>query len=160
MKTSKIIGIGAACFVVVITIAIITTNSLGGLIENQQERNYQRFVTNVDGLTNTFRQPVEDCAQKIDKIQQKQCMEGVIEEYQMQFGTLIKLFGYESDIEELYYLWKADLDFWFDSKNVELQYPDDTQFVQSEMQRMSDIRQKAIDSRTEPELAKNVESRQ
>ena len=157
MKTRKIIGIGAACFVV-LTIAIIITNSLGGVIENQQERNYQRFVTNVDGLTNTFRQPVEVCAQEIDKIQQKQCLEGVIEEFQIQFGTLIKLFGYEPHIEELYYLWKADLDFWFDSKNVELQYSDDTEFMQSEIQRLSEIRQKAIDSRLEPSFAQRVES--
>ncbi|NIM25265.1 MAG: hypothetical protein GTN35_02015 [Nitrososphaeria archaeon] len=159
MKTSKIIGIGAACFVVVITIAIITTNSLGGLIENQQERNYQRFVSNVDGLTNTFRQSVEACAE-LDQIQQKQCMEEVIEEFQIQFGTLIKLFGYEPHIEELYYLWKADLDFWFDSTKVQLQYSNNPEFIQSEIQRLSDIRQKAIDSRLKPSFAQQVESGQ
>ena len=160
MKTTKIIGIGAACFVAVFAIAIIVTNPLGVVIENQQERNYQRFVTNLDGLTNTFRQPVEDCAQKIDKIQQKQCLEGVIEEFQIQFGTLIKLFGYEPHIEELYYLWKADLDFWFDSKNVELQYANNPQLKQSELEKLSKIRNDAVDSRLQPSFAQQVESGQ
>ena len=138
MKTSKIIGIGAVCFIAVFAIAIILTNSLSGLIENQQERNYQRFVTNVDGLTNTFRQPIEQCAQEETSLQEK-CISTVLAEFQIQFGTLIKLFGYEPHIEELYYLWKADLDFWFDSKNVELQYSDNPQLVQSELEKLVEI---------------------
>ena len=89
MKTSKIIGIGAICFVV-FAITIIATNSLGGMIESQQERNYQRFVTNVDGLTKTFRQPIEQCAQEEPSLQD-QCKSSVMEEFQILVSIIVQI---------------------------------------------------------------------
>ena len=159
MKTSKIIGIGTVCFVAAFAIAVIVTNSLGEVIENQQERNYQRFVSNMDGLTNTFREPIEGCVQKEMQFQDNVCVKGVIEEYQIQFGTLIKLFGYESNIEELYKYWLADLEFWYDSKKIEQQYFDQPDLLNSELERLSNINEEAVKARTDSEFAFRVESK-
>ena len=37
-------------------------------------------------------------------------------EYRIQIGSLIKLFEYESHMQELYQYWQADLQFWYDTK--------------------------------------------
>ena len=158
MKKSKIIAVGCLGFVVVFVIVVILTNPLEGVIVNQEERNYERFVTNADGVTNTFRQPVEDCAQKNDQRQEEKCMDDVIGEYQIQFGSLIKLFGYESSTEQLYQYWKADLDFWFDSKKAELQYLESPELLQQELQRLSDIRDQSVQERLQLDFAQKVES--
>lgn len=160
MKSLKFIGLGVLCFVVVFAIVIIVTSSLSDIIENQQERNYNRFVSNVEGLTNTFRQPVEDCAQKEIDLQDKKCIEMVTSEYQIQFGTLIKLFGYESHIEDLYKFWHADLQFWHDSKKIQLQYSENQNLLEIELKKISEIREKAIHERLNPEFAYKVESEQ
>lgn len=102
MKSFKIISLGAICFVIVFVIAILVASSLSGVIGDQQERNYSRFVQNVDGLTNTFRGPTEECAVKEFEQKDHNCIVAVDEEYRAQFSSLIKLFGYNSHIQELY----------------------------------------------------------
>ena len=160
MKSSKIIGLGVVCFVIVFAIAVIVVYSLSDVIESQQERNYNRFVSNVDGLTNTFRPLVEECAQKEIELQDRECIKVVTSEYQIQFGTLIKLFGYESHIKELYKFWYADLQFWYDSKKAQLLYFEDQGRLELEIKRFSEIREKAIKERLRSELASQVESGQ
>ena len=160
MKHAKIIGLGAVCFVIVLGIAMLVASSLGDILENQQERNYNRFVSNVDGLTNTFRHQVEECAQKQVESNDDDCIKSVIAEYQVQFGTLIKLFGYEVYLEKLYRYWQADLQYWYDLKKIELQYSDNPKLLESEIKRISEIREKSVNARLQPELATRVESGQ
>ncbi len=142
---------------VVFVIAILVVNSLEGVIGNQQERNYARFVQNVDGLTNTFRGSVEECAIIDLENQNKECLTQVDQEYRIQFGSLIKLFGYESYLQELYQYWQADLQYWYDAKKIHAEYSDED-LVKSELEEISKIRQKAQYERLSPEFAKIVES--
>ena len=157
MKKSKIIAIGVACIVIVFGVAILVTSLLEDVLAGQQERNYNRFVSNVEGLTNTYRQPIEQCAQAEPSLQDR-CVSGVISEFQIQFGTLIKLFGYESHIEDLYRYWKADLDFWYKLKQLEIQYSDDPELLSSEIEKITKARQELVNARLNPEFATSVES--
>jgi len=56
-----------------------------GVIVSQSERNYSRFVQNMDGLTNTFRMSIEDCAIKEMEQQDVECIKMVEDEYRNQF---------------------------------------------------------------------------
>ena len=120
MKPFKIIAIGVVCSVAVVIGVLVIFNTLDKLLDDQQERNYNRFVQNVDGLTNTFRQPVVDCAQKAVELEDYDCIVAGDEEYRIHFGSLIKLFGYEPYIQELYQYWQADLQYWYESKKIQL----------------------------------------
>ncbi|MDH3676939.1 MAG: hypothetical protein OEQ12_01400, partial [Nitrosopumilus sp.] len=86
MKSFKIIALGSVCFIVVFIVAVLLAISLGDIIGDQNERNYSRFVQNVDALTNTFREPVEECAKKTIEGQDNDCIIAVDEEYRIQFG--------------------------------------------------------------------------
>ena len=105
MKPIKFALIISACIVIVFSTTFIISHFLGDLLGQQRERNYQRFVQNVDGLTETFHQPVEDCATKDLENKDKECIKKLEDEYKVQFSSLIKLFGYESHIQELYQYW-------------------------------------------------------
>lgn len=154
----KIIALGGICFVVVFGVAVLVATYLGGVIEDQNERNYDRFVQNVNGLTNTFRAPVEECAIKAVIEQDEECMILVDEEYRMQFGSLIKLFGYEEYIQELYQYWQADLQYWYDVKKIELEDVEISDVAESEIKRISEIRDQAVQARLQPEFATLVDS--
>ncbi len=114
-------------------------------------------MQNVDGLTNTFRGSVEECAIIDLENQNKECLTQVDQEYRIQFGSLIKLFGYESYLQELYQYWQADLQYWYDAKKIHAEYSDED-LVKSELEEISKIRQKAQYERLSPEFAKIVES--
>ena len=159
MISFKIISLGAICFVIVFAIAILVASSLSGVIGDQQERNYSRFVQNVDGLTNTFRVPVEECAVKEFEQNDHNCIVVVDEEYRVQFGSLIKLFGYESHIQELYLYWQADLQFWYDSKKAELEYFENPNQLDIELKKISDVREKSVIARMQSDFATSVESK-
>lgn len=158
MKSFKIISLGAVCFVVVFVIAILVVSSLGGVIGDQQERNHNRFVQNVDGLTNTFREPIENCAIMAVEQNDNDCIMAVDEEYRVQFGSLIKLFGYESHIQELYIYWQADLQYWYDSKKAKLEHSEDPDLLEEELKRISKTRESSVIARTQPDFASKVES--
>ena len=130
---------------------------LGELIDSQKERNYDRFVQNADGLTNTFRGQVEECFEIAVAQNNNECFTRVDKEYRIQFGSLIKLFGYESHMQELYEYWQADLQFWYDAKKIKTNYsnPD---FIESELEKISEIRQKAVQERLNPKFVQIEES--
>ena len=157
LKKYKIISLGVICFVVVVLMFILVANSLGELIDSQKERNYSRFVQNADGLTNTFRRQVEECSEMAIVQNDNECFTRVDNEYRIQFGSLIKLFGYESHIQELYEYWQADLQFWYDAKKIKTNYsnPD---FIESELEKISEIRQKAVQERLNPKFVQSVDS--
>lgn len=159
MKYKKIIGLGAICFVIVFAIAILITISLEDIIGDQQERNYKRFVTNVDGLTNTFRQPVEECVANME-FENNVCIKETIAEYQIQFSTLIKLFGYENYIDELYQYWEADLRYWHEVKKLETELAENPELQNQEIQRLEKIRQDNINARLDASFAEKIESGQ
>ena len=143
---------------VAFAIAILVENSLEGIIENQRERNYARFVKNVDGLTNTFRGPVEECAIISVEKDDDECLNRVFEEYRNQFGSLIKLFGYESHMLELYQYWQFDLEYWYNAKKIQMQYTD-TELIQSKLEEILRIQQKAKQERLDPDFANFIESK-
>lgn len=146
---------GVICFVVVLVFTVVA-NPLGELIDTQKERNYKRFVQNADGLTNTFRGQVEECSKIVTK-NDNECFTSVDKEYRSQFGSLIKLFGYESHMQELYQYWQADLQFWYDAKKIKTNYsnPD---FIEAELEKISEIRQKAVQERLSPKFVQIVDS--
>jgi len=154
----KIIVIGGFCFVVVFALAIAVATYLGEIIGDQRERNYYRFVQNADGLTNTFREPVEDCAIKKVKQQDEGCIKKIDEEYRIQFGSLIKLFGYEAHIKELYPYWKIDLQYWYEAKKIELKNLETLEVVELKIKQISDIRNQAVNDRLQPKFVAQVES--
>jgi hypothetical protein len=156
----KIIALGGFCFVVVFGVAVLVATYLGDVIGDQSERNYDRFVQNVEGLTNTFRPSVEECAIKAVKEQDEECMILVDEEYRIQFGSLIKLFGYEEHIQELYQYWQADLQYWYDVKKIELENVEIPDVAESEIKRISEIRDQAVQARLQPEFAILVDSKE
>lgn len=154
----KIIAIGGFCFVVVFALAIVVATYLGEVIGDQRERNYHRFIQNADGLTNTFRVPVEDCAIKKVKQQDEDCIKNVDEEYRIQFGSLIKIFGYEAHIQELYLYWKVDLQYWYDVKKIELKNLETPEVVELKIKQISDIRNQAVHDRLQPKFVGQIES--
>lgn len=122
---------------------------LGDVLGKQGERNYQRFVQNVDGLTETFHQPVEDCATKELENNDIECIKKLEDEYRVQFGSLIKLFGYESHIQELYQYWQADLRFWYEVKKIEIQNQgSESKLI--EINKIEEIRNNAVKARNNP----------
>jgi hypothetical protein len=157
MKPTKIIVL-VVCIAVALGIAMIVTVSLGEVLENQQERNYNRFVTNVDGLTNTFRQPVEECVQQTE-FTENDCIKKTVKEYQIQFGTLIKLFGYEQHIEELYKYWEADLRYWYEMKKLK-DFEQNSELSSQGIQSLEEYRQKNINARLDSGFAQKIESGQ
>ena len=78
--------------------------------------------------------------------------------YRTQFGSLIKLFGYESHIQEIYQYWQADLEFWYEAKKIQLEYSQNPEVIELEIKRLSDIRDKAVQARLQAEFASQVES--
>ena len=158
MNSFKIGIVGGLCSLGVFIAVLIVINSFDVIIGGQDERNYNRFVQNVDGLTNTFRQQTEDCAQKAVEIRNHDCIKEVDEEYRIQFGSLIKLFGYESHIQELYQYWQADLEFWYETKKTQLEYSQNPDVMELEIKRLSDIRDKSVQARLQAEFASQVES--
>ena len=122
---------------------------LGDLLGQQGERNYQRFVQNVDGLTETFHQQVEDCATKEVESNNKECIKKLEEGYRVQFSSLIKLFGYESHIQELYRYWQADLRFWYETKKIEIQNQE-SEYKSIEINKITEIRNNAVEARINP----------
>ena len=158
MKSFDIGIVGGLCSLGVFIAVLIVINSFDVVIGGQDERNYNRFVQNVDGLTNTFRQQVEECAQKAVEIRNNDCIKSVDEEYRTQFGSLIKLFGYESHIQEIYQYWQADLEFWYEAKKIQLEYSQNPEVIELEIKRLSDIRDKAVQARLLAEFASQVES--
>ena len=150
--------VGAICAVVVFAGVLILINSFDLIVEGQDQRNYNRFVQNVDGLTITFRQQVEECAQKKITLKDDECLKEVEEEYRVQFGSLIKLFGYQSSIQELYQYWQADLQYWYDAKKIQLEYAHNPEIIESEINRLSEIRENAVQARLQAEFAQKVES--
>lgn len=135
---------------------IAVENLLGELIDSQRERNYNRFVQNADGLTNTFREQIEECSFKEDP-NDNECFMKADKEYRIQFGSLIKLFGYESHMQELYQYWQADLQFWYDAKKIEKIYSN-SDLLDSELEKIFEIRQKAVQERLNPKFVQVVES--
>lgn len=155
LKKYKKISLGVICFVVVVLVLLVVANPLGELIDSQKKRNYDRFVQNADGLTNTFREQVEGCS-KIETKNDNECFTSVDKEYRIQFGSLIKLFGYESHMQELYQYWQADLQFWYDAKKIKENYSNQD-FVEAELEKISEIRQKALQERLSPKFVQSID---
>lgn len=153
----KIIALGSFCFVVIFAIAVIVGNSVGVFIDDQSQRNYNRFVQNVDALTNTFRAPIEECAVKAIEQQDEECIKKIDEEYRIQFGSLIKLFGYDEYVQELYPYWKVDLQFWYDSKKIELENLLTPEIAELKIKQKSEIREQTVQDRLQFEFASQVE---
>jgi len=149
VKPTKFALIISACIVIVFLITFVISHFLGDVLGKQGERNYQRFVQNVDGLTETFHQPVEDCATKELENNDIECIKKLEDEYRVQFGSLIKLFGYESHIQELYQYWQADLRFWYEVKKIEIQNQgSESKLI--EINKIEEIRNNAVKARNNP----------
>ena len=157
MKFTKGVLIGIICLVTVILVVTFVTSFFEGAIVSQSERNYSRFVQNVDGLTNTFRISVEDCAIKEIEIQDRECIKMVEDDYRNQFFSLVKLFGYELYFEELYGYWQADLRYWYDLKKIQIQNIG-TEIREDEIKKISEIRTKAVKEKFQPIFLKQLES--
>ena len=157
MKSINFRIIGVIVAVAVFVGVLILVNSFDLIIEGQYERNYNRFVQNADGLTKTFRSQVEECVdEQIDL--KENCMKKINEEFAVQFGSIVKLFGYDEFIQELYQLWQADLQYWHDSKKVQLQFSNRPEILELELDRISKIRKDSVQTRLQPEFASKIES--
>lgn len=102
----------------------------------------------MNGLTETFHQQVEECAIREVEKQDKDCVNKLEEEYRNQFGSLIKLFGYESHVQELYQYWQADLKFWYEAKKIKIQNNENES--ENELSKILEVRNKAVKARLEP----------